>query len=53
VLTRLVAEGLAERNGTTIYVSPVSALAERLESNRSDGETPLFVTSEFSVEARD
>ena len=53
VLTRLVAEGLAERNGTTIYVSSVSALTERLESNRSDGETPLIVMSEFAVEARD
>jgi CRP-like cAMP-binding protein len=52
VLTRLVAEGLAERSGTTIYIAPVSALAERLESNRSDGETPLMVTSELSIEAR-
>ena len=52
VLTRLVAEGLAERSGTTIYVSSVRALSERLESNRSDGETPLIVTSEYSVEAR-
>ena len=52
VLTRLVAEGLAERSGTTIYVSSIGALTERLESNRSDGEMPLVVTSEFSVEAR-
>lgn len=53
VLTRLVAEGLAERSGTTIYVSPVSALAERLESARLDGEVPLTESGAFSIEARD
>jgi CRP/FNR family transcriptional regulator, cyclic AMP receptor protein len=53
VLTRLVAEGLAERNGTTIYVAPLRALADRLESNRVDGEMPFVVTSEMPVEAHD
>lgn len=53
VLTRLVAEGLAERNGTTIYVSPMSALAGRLESARPDGEVPLTVADTFSADARD
>ena len=53
VLTRLVAEGLAERSGTTIYVSPLSALAERLESARLDGEVPLTITGAFPVDARD
>jgi CRP-like cAMP-binding protein len=53
VLTRLVAEGLAERNGATIYVAPVSALAERLDSSRLDGEVALTVTGEIPIEARD
>jgi CRP/FNR family cyclic AMP-dependent transcriptional regulator len=53
VLTRLVAEGLAERSGTTIYVSPVSALAERLESARLDGEIPLAITGAFSADVRE
>jgi CRP-like cAMP-binding protein len=53
VLTRLVAEGLAERNGTMIYVAPVSALAERLDSSRLDGEVSLAVTSEIPIEVRD
>jgi len=53
VLTRLVAEGLAERSGTTIYVAPVSALAERLESTRLDGEVALTITGEMPVAARD
>lgn len=53
VLTRLVAEGLAERNGTTVYVAPVSVLAERLDSHRLDGEMPLVVSSEMAVDARD
>jgi CRP-like cAMP-binding protein len=53
VLTRLVAEGLAERSGTTIYVSPVSALTERLESARLDGEVPLTESGAFSIETRD
>ena len=52
VLTRLVAEGLAERNGTTIYVAPLHVLADRLESHRLDGEMPLLVTSEVPLEAR-
>lgn len=53
VLTRLVAEGLAERNGSTIIVAPIHALADRLESNRLDGEMPLLVTSEMAIDARD
>ena len=53
VLTRLVAEGLAERNGTTIYVAPVSALSDRLESNRTDGEMPLVIAHEMSLDARE
>ena len=54
VLTRLVAEGLAERSGTTVYVAPVSALADRLDSHRLDGEMPLTVSSEMAaIEARD
>jgi CRP/FNR family transcriptional regulator, cyclic AMP receptor protein len=53
VLTRLVAEGLAERNGTTIYVAPLHVLSDRLESHRLDGEVPLLVTSEMPAEARD
>lgn len=53
VLTRLVAEGLAERSGTTIYIAPVRALAERLESTRLDGEIPLTMTTELSLETRD
>jgi CRP-like cAMP-binding protein len=53
VLTRLVAEGLAERNGTTIYVAPVSALSDRLEINRTDGEMPLVIANELSLDARD
>jgi len=52
VLTRLVAEGLAERSGTTIYVAPVGALAERLESSRLDGEVALTITGEIPVDAR-
>ena len=52
VLTRLVAEGRAERSGTTIYIAPLGALAERLESTRLDGEVPLTVTGEFPLEAR-
>ena len=52
VLTRLVAEGLAERNGTTIYIAPLSVLMDRLESHRLDGEMPLLVTSEIPFEAR-
>ena len=52
VLTRLVAEGLAERSGTMIYVAPVSALAERLESSRLDGEMALSITGEIAVDAR-
>jgi CRP-like cAMP-binding protein len=53
VLTRLVAEGLAERSGTMVLVAPVAVLAERLESQRLDGEMPLTVTSELSINARD
>jgi CRP/FNR family cyclic AMP-dependent transcriptional regulator len=53
VLTRLVAEGLAERNGTTIYVPSVAALTERLESSRLDGEIPLTVTGEIPVAVRE
>lgn len=53
VLTRLVAEGLAERNGTTIYVAPITALAERLDSSRADGEVPLALTSEIPLDARE
>jgi CRP/FNR family transcriptional regulator, cyclic AMP receptor protein len=53
VLSRLVAEGLAERSGTTIYVAPVGALSERLESSRSDGEMSLVITSEMAVEVRE
>ncbi len=52
VLTRLVAEGLAERNGATIYVAPVHALADRLESHRLDGEMPLIMTADLPMEAR-
>ena len=52
VLTRLVAEGLAERNGATIYVAPVHALADRLESHRLDGEMPLLMTADLPMEAR-
>ena len=53
VLTRLVAEGLAERSGTTIYVPSVSALTERLENSRLDGEVPLTVTGEIPIAARE
>ena len=53
VLTRLVAEGLAERSGSTIYVAPVSTLAERLDHQRADGEMPLVLMSEMSADARD
>lgn len=53
VLTRLVAEGLAERSGTTIYVAPIAALTERLESNQLDGEMPLVLTSEIALDARE
>lgn len=53
VLTRLVAEGLAERNGTTVYVAPLSALAERLDSHRLDGEMPLIVANEMALDTRD
>jgi hypothetical protein len=53
VLTRLVAEGLAERNGSTVFVAPVSALADRLDSNRLDGEMPIVVSTEMALEARD
>jgi CRP-like cAMP-binding protein len=52
VLTRLVAEGLAERSGTTIYVASLSALCERLEISRLDGEVPFAVTGEMPVEMR-
>jgi CRP-like cAMP-binding protein len=50
VLTRLVGEGLAERNGTTILIAPVAALAERLDGNRADGEVPLALTSEVPLD---
>jgi CRP-like cAMP-binding protein len=53
VLSRLVAEGLAERSGTTIYVAPVSALADRLETARLDGEVSLTVTGEMAADTRD
>lgn len=52
VLTRLVAEGLAERNGTTIYVASVSSLAERLDSARLDGEVAMSISNEFPVDTR-
>jgi CRP-like cAMP-binding protein len=52
VLTRLVAEGLAERNGTTIYVAPVGALVERLDNSRLDGEVSLTISGEMPVDAR-
>jgi CRP-like cAMP-binding protein len=52
VLTRLVAEGLAERIGSTIYVAPVRALAERLENSRLDGEVPLSVGGDIALDAR-
>jgi CRP-like cAMP-binding protein len=53
VLTRLVAEGFAERVGTTIIVSPVSALVERLDSGRLDGEIPFTATGSFTVDTRE
>lgn len=53
VLSRLVAEGLAERSGTTIYVAPVSALVDRLETVRLDGEVSLTITGEIPVDARE
>jgi CRP-like cAMP-binding protein len=52
VLTRLVGEGLAERSGTTIYVAPVAALAERMDNARLDGETPIALTSEIPLDVR-
>jgi CRP-like cAMP-binding protein len=52
VLTRLVGEGLAERNGSTIYIAPVSALVERLEGGRTDGEVPLALANEIPLDAR-
>lgn len=52
VLTRLVAEGLAERQGTTIHIAPVAALAERLDGSRSDGEVPLLLTSEIPLDTQ-
>ena len=51
VLTRLVAEGLAERNGTSIYVAPVQVLAERLDNPRLDGEVPLTAGGEIHLGA--
>jgi len=53
VLTRLVAEGLAERDGSTIYVSAVSALAERLDGARLDGEVPITVNGHLPADVRD
>ena len=53
VLTRLVAEGLAERDGSTIYVSPVNALAERLDGASLDGEVPIAVTGRLTIDVRD
>jgi len=53
VLTRLVAEGLAEREGSTIYVSPVGALAERLDGARLDGEVPIMLTGRLAADVRD
>ncbi len=53
VLTRLVAEGLAERDGSTIYVSPVGALAERLDGARLDGEVPFILTGRLAADVRD
>jgi len=53
VLTRLVAEGLAERSGATIYIPSVSALTERLDNSRLDGEVPLTVTGEIPLAVRD
>jgi CRP-like cAMP-binding protein len=53
VLSRLVAEGLAERSGTTVFVAPAGALAERLDSHRVDGEMPLALASDIAFDARD
>ena len=53
VLTRLVAEGLAERNGSTIYVASVTALAERLDGARLDGEVSIPLGRELATEMRD
>ncbi len=52
VLSRLVAEGLAERSGTTVLVAPVDALVDRLETHRLDGEMPMVISSEIAVDAR-
>lgn len=53
VLARLVAEGLAERNGTTVYVAPARVLTARLDSSRVDGEVPLAVTSDMTIKVRE
>ena len=53
VLTRLVGEGLAERDGSTIYVSSVSALADRLDGARLDGDVPIALTGHLAADIRD
>lgn len=41
VLTRLIGDGLAERNGTTFVVAPAAELAQRLTEAWRDGEVAL------------
>ena len=41
VLTRLIGDGLAERNGTTFVVAPAAELAQRLTEAWRDGEMAL------------
>ena len=47
VLSRLVAEGAAERNGVSIIIAPPTTLSSRLDGAWLDGETPLPVSSEL------
>ena len=46
VLARLVAEGLAERNGTSVTIAAPATLASRLDFPWPDG-VPMFGTADF------
>ena len=50
VLGRLTGEGVVERSGTTLFVSP-SMLADRLDVGILDGDLPFMTVAEGSEHA--
>jgi CRP-like cAMP-binding protein len=52
VLGRLVAEGLAERQGNSIIMAPAATLASRTESTGLDGEVPMILAADTSDRLR-